>query len=246
MKMCVPGFRGKLYRLGAPALALILWLPLLAAAQNPPPDQKPQNPPPSASEKKTPPTPNQEEKTPPASAPAASPGQLQLETPEAVQPAAPAAKPQEQPKLVNPAVPVAPAPEEHKPTIESIIIRGNRRIPAATLRARIFSHSGDVYDETALERYFMALWNTGFLDDVRLEVADAPDGNKVITFYVREKKLVRSIDYKGLSSVEQSDVLDAFKKEKVGLSIESQYDPVVIKHAEVVLQELLAAHSKMF
>ncbi len=90
------------------------------------------------------------------------------------------------------------------------------------------------------------LWNTGFLDDVRLEVADAPNGNKIITFYVREKKLVRSIDYKGLSSVEQSDVLDAFKKEKVGLTIESQYDPVMIKHAEVVLQELLAAHGKMF
>ena len=92
----------------------------------------------------------------------------------------------------------------------------------------------------------MALWNTGFLDDVRLEVADAPNGNKIITFYVREKKLVRSIDYKGLSSVQQSDVLDAFKKEKVGLTIQSQYDPVVIKRAEVVLQELLAAHGKMF
>ncbi len=92
----------------------------------------------------------------------------------------------------------------------------------------------------------MALWNTGFLDDVRLEVADAPDGNKIVTFYVREKKLVRSIDYKGLSSVQQSDVLDAFKKQKVGLSIQSQYDPVVIKRAEVVLQELLAAHGKMF
>ena len=136
--------------------------------------------------------------------------------------------------------------EAHKPTIESIIIRGNRRIPAGTLRAHIFSHPGDIYDEVALERDFMALWNTGFLDDVRLEVADAPDGNKIITFYVREKKLVRSIDYKGLSSVEQSDVLDAFKKEKVGLTIESQYDPVMIKHAEVVLQELLAAHGKMF
>src|SRR5208337_2041268 len=37
-----------------------------------------------------------------------------------------------------------------------------------------------------------------------------------------------------------------FKKMKVGLSIQSQYDPVVVKHAEVVLQGLLAAHGKMF
>ena len=232
-----------LFRLGAPALALVLWLPLLAAAQNPPPDQKPQNPPPPVEKKQTPPPPQQEEKK--ASEPA--PGQLQLETPEALQPPkTPAAKPQEPSKRGTPTAPVAPVPEEQKATIESIIIRGNRRIPAGTLRARIFSHSGDPYDEVALERDFMALWNTGFLDDVRLEVADAADGNKIVTFYVREKKLVRSIDYKGLSSVEQSDVLDAFKKQKVGLSIQSQYDPVNIKRAEVVLQELLAAHGKMF
>jgi len=171
-----------------------------------------------------------------------------LETPEVAPPPAqkPGEKPQQPPKLTTPTAPAQPPQEEHKPLIDSIIFRGNRRIPISTLRARIFSQKGDVYDENALERDFMALWNTGFLDDVRLEVADAPNGNKIVTFYVREKKLVRSIDYKGLSSVQQSDVLDVFKKEKVGLSIQSQYDPVVVKRAEVVLQELLAAHGKMF
>ncbi len=226
-----------MYPLGTAALALLMWFPLLSFAQNPPPDQKtPKNPTPPASEKQP---------AAPANPQEPPPGQLKLENPEA--PPAPPPQTQEIPKLSNPTAPVAPpAPEVHKPTIDSIIIRGNRRIPAMTLRARLFSHPGDVYDEAALERDFMALWNTGFLDDVRLEVADAPNGNKIVTFYVREKKLVRSIDYKGLSSVEQSDVLDAFKKEKVGLSIESQYDPVVIKHAEVVLHDLLAAHGKMF
>jgi outer membrane protein insertion porin family len=245
MKLCVPGLRGKLYRLGVPALALLLWLPLTATAQNPPPDQKSQNPP--STQNPTPPAPapapqNPSEKNPQEPAP----GQIQLETPQAPAAPKPGEQPQQAPKMTTPTAPAVPPQEEHKTTIEEIIIRGNRRIPASTLRARIFSQKGDVYDENALERDFMALWNTGFLDDVRLEVGDAPDGNKIITFYVREKKLVRSIDYKGLSSVEQSDVLDAYKKEKVGLSIQSQYDPVIIKRAEVVLQELLAAHGKMF
>ncbi len=102
--------------------------------------------------------------------------------------------------MTNPSAPPTAPQEEHKPTIEGApIFRGNRRIPASTLRARITTRAGDVYDEGALERDFMALWNTGFLDDVRLEVADAPNGNKIVTFYVREKKLVRSIDYKGLN-----------------------------------------------
>ena len=243
MKLRVPGLRGKLDRLGSPALALILWLPLVTTAQNPPPDQKTQNPPPAAEKQSSTPQKPAEKK-----APEPAPGQLQLETPEVVPPPAPKQGEQPQPpqKLTTPTAPGAPPQEEHKPTIESITFRGQRRIPVSTLRARVFSHAGDVYDENALERDFMALWNSGFLDDVRLEVADAANGNKAIIFYVREKKLVRSIDYKGLSSVQQSDVLDAFKKEKVGLSIESQYDPVVIKHAEVVLQEMLAAHGKMF
>ena len=239
MKRCVPGRRRRLYQLGVPALALSLWFPLLSTAQTPSPDQKTQNPPPPA----------EKQKPPEKKAPEPAPGQLQLETPEEAKPSTPprpGEKPQKPEGLTTPAAPVAPPQEEHKPTIESIVIRGNRRIPLSTLRARILSHAGDVYDENALERDFMALWNTGFLDDVRLEVADAPNGNKTIIFFVREKKLVRSIDYKGLSTVQQSDVLDAYKKMKVGLSIQSQYDPVVIKRAEVVLQDLLAAHGKMF
>ncbi|MBZ5515986.1 MAG: outer membrane protein assembly factor BamA [Acidobacteriia bacterium] len=156
-----------------------------------------------------------------------------------------------QPKAAPPAPgeraikPAMPGEEQKPNVIEDIIFRGNRRIPAATLRARILTHKGDVYDESALERDFMALWNTGFLDDIRCEVTDGEKG-KIVTFYVREKKLVRSIDYKGLSTVQQSDILDEFKKRKVGLSIQSQYDPVIIKRAQVVLQDLLAAHGRQF
>ncbi|MBZ5562949.1 MAG: outer membrane protein assembly factor BamA [Acidobacteriia bacterium] len=168
-----------------------------------------------------------------------APQNLQLETPKqapAQQPPAEKAAPAAQ----------APAAPPHEPTVESIIFRGNRRAPAATLRARIFTHQGDVYNEGALERDFMALWNTGYFDDIRLEATDTKDGNKILTFFLREKKLIRSIDYKGLSTVQTSDVLDEFKKRKVGLSIQSQYDPVVIKRAEVVLEQMLAAHGRQF
>ncbi len=170
--------------------------------------------------------------------PEQKPDQLQLETPEV-------APPQE---LETPKPPEAAVPAVEEPRaeiIEEILFRGNRRVPAATLRARIFSHPGDVYNENALERDFMALWNTGFLDDVRLEVTDGEKG-KIVTFFVREKKVIRSIDYKGLSSVQQSDVLERFKERKVGLSIQSQYDPVVIKRAQVVLKQLLAERGRQF
>ena len=44
----------------------------------------------------------------------------------------------------------------------------------------------------------------------------------------------------------QSDILDRFKKAKVPLSVESQYDPTKIKRAEVVLRDLLAEHGHQF
>jgi outer membrane protein insertion porin family len=173
--------------------------------------------------------------------PAAPPQKLQLETPKE----APA--PQKAPQLTTPVAPAQPpAQPAAQATIQSIKFTGNHRITTTVLRARIFSRQGDVYNESALDRDFMALWNTGYFDDIRLEVTDSEKGEKIVVFFVREKKLVRSIDYKGLSSVQTSDVLDEFKKKKVGLSIQSQYDPVTIKRAEVVLQDMLSAHGKMF
>ena len=129
--------------------------------------------------------------------------------------------------------------------IEQIVIQGNRRIPAETIRARMFTKAGDVYDQQALERDFNSLWNTGYFDDLRIE-REASAKGWIIHVYVKEKPTIREIKYVGLSSVSQSDVLDKFKERKVGLTQESQYDPTKVKHAEVVVKELLAAHGHQF
>ena len=129
--------------------------------------------------------------------------------------------------------------------ISSIVIHGNRRIPADTIRARMFSKNGDVYDQAALERDFNSLWNTGYFDDLRIEREPSAKG-WIIHVYVKEKPTIREINYTGLSSVSQSDVLDKFKERKVGLTQESQYDPTKVKRAEVVIKELLAAHGRQF
>ena len=129
--------------------------------------------------------------------------------------------------------------------IQEIQIHGTRRIPAETVRARIFSRAGDVYDEAALQRDFNSLWNTTFFEDVRFEREEAPKGWR-IHIYVKEKPTIRAIEYKGLNSVSVSDVLDRYKERKVGLTIENQYDPTKIKKAEVTLKELLSEHGRQF
>jgi outer membrane protein insertion porin family len=130
-------------------------------------------------------------------------------------------------------------------TIDQIRVIGNRRIPKETILARMFTHPGDTYDPVSIERDFNSLWNTGYFEDLRLEREDSEHG-VILDVFVREKPTIRDIIYKGNNSVTNSDILDAFKKEKVGLSVESQYDPTRIKHAENVIKELLATHGHQF
>jgi outer membrane protein insertion porin family len=129
--------------------------------------------------------------------------------------------------------------------IVEVVPHGNRRIPAETIKARIFTHAGDIYDQAAIERDFNSLWNTGYFEDIRFEREQTPKG-WILHIYVKERPTIREINYVGLSSVSKSDVLDRFKEAKVGLSVESQYDPTKVKKAEVTIRQLLAEHGRQF
>ncbi len=104
---------------------------------------------------------------------------------------------------------------------------------------------GDQYDPISVERDFNSLWNTGYFEDLRIEREDSEKG-VILNVYVTEKPTIREINYKGLNSFSVSDVLDRFKKEKVAISVESQYDPTKVKRAESVLREMLAEHGHQF
>jgi len=129
--------------------------------------------------------------------------------------------------------------------VSEISVTGNRRIPADTVRARIFTKPGDLYDAAALERDFNSLWNTGYFEDIKFSREQTPKGWRIIV-QVKEKPTIREINYVGLSSVSNSDVLDRFKLEKVGLVVESQYDPTRIKKAENSIKGLLSEHGHQF
>ena len=129
--------------------------------------------------------------------------------------------------------------------IVGIEVHGNRRIPQETIKARIFTHAGDVYDQAAIDRDFNSLWNTGYFDDIRIEREETPKGS-ILHIYVKERPTIREINYTGLNSVSTSDVLERFKEAKVGISQESQFDPTKVKKAEVTIKELLSEHGRQF
>ncbi len=207
-----------------------------AQTQTQPPPVKPANPFETVGQPGT---------TPPQAAPQTAPKPAAP----AVQP--PAQAPAQQPALEKPAAapaaPVAPAgPAVAENVIETIQFRGARRVPQDTLRALIFSKVGDFYNEDTLRRDFVALWNTSRFDDIKLEREPGDRGGIVITFVVTERPVVRDIKYEGAKSVTTSDILDRFKERKVGLVVESMYDPNKVNRAAVVLKELLAEHGRQF
>jgi outer membrane protein insertion porin family len=168
------------------------------------------------------------------------------------QPPTPAPRPPQPPagptiETVKPAAPEA-GPQQNQSfedVVENIEFRGVRRVPADTLRAMIFTKRGDKYDPDQLHRDFMALWNTGRFDDIRIEREMGKTG-WIIRFVMVERRVIRSIKYDGNKSVSTSEILDRFKERKVGLSVESQYDPNKIQRAKNVLQEYLAERGRQF
>ncbi|HXJ42749.1 MAG TPA: outer membrane protein assembly factor BamA, partial [Bryobacteraceae bacterium] len=168
-----------------------------------------------------PPQPQQPTQQPPAQQ---QPGQPQLEAP-------------------KPNAPEGPAPAGN--VIESIEFRGARRVQQDFLRSIIGTRKGDIYNEDAMHRDFMLLWNTGRFDDIRLETEQGKTGI-ILRYVLVERRVVRTIKYENMKSVTVSEVLDRFKERKVGLSVESQYDPNKVQRAAVVLKEYLAERGRQF
>ncbi len=175
----------------------------------------------------------------------ANPFESVPQAPKTTTPQAPPAereKPQfEAPKSATEAPPKGPV----KDIVEAIEFRGSRRVPQETLRALIFTKKGDQYDEDALRRDFMALWNGGRFDDIRME-REAGNAGWIIRFVLTERRVVRSIKYDGMKSITVSEILDRFKERKVGLSVESQYDPNKVQRAANVLKEYLSERGRQF
>ena len=208
-------------------------------AQQPPPGQ--QQPPPAQPAPAQPPAP-QQKKNPFEAIPAEQAKPAETQQPPATPATPPAQRPQlEAPKQAETAAP----PTGQGQVIEGFEFRGAKRVPQDTLKALINSRAGDLYSEETLRRDFMALWNTGRFDDIRLETEPGRTG-LLVRFVVTERRVIRSIEYPGAKSVTVSEILDRFKERKVGLSVESQYDPNKIQRAAVVLKEYLAERGRQY
>ena len=127
--------------------------------------------------------------------------------------------------------------------VESVDITGNRRLRKDDVLYYVQTRAGDPFNEQQVQRDLQAILALGFFDktSTRVLTEEGARGGVNVIFEVKELPIIRDLQFEGLKSVPESDVLKAFRERRVGVSKESIYDPVKVRNATRVLKELLAA-----
>ena len=127
--------------------------------------------------------------------------------------------------------------------VESVDIQGNRRLRDEDLLYYIKTRPGDVFNQAQLERDLKELLSLNFFDKTKTRVLTEPGvrGGVNVIFEVRELPIIRDLQFQGSSAVAESDILKAFREQRVGISKESTYDPVKARNAARILRELYAS-----
>ncbi len=128
--------------------------------------------------------------------------------------------------------------------VESVDIINNRRLRKDDILYYVQTRPGDPYNEQQVQRDLQTILGLGLFDKTatRVLTEEGARGGINVIFEVKELPIIRDLQFEGLKSVPESDVLKAFRERRVGVSKESIYDPVKVNNAIRVLKELLAAH----
>ena len=124
--------------------------------------------------------------------------------------------------------------------VEAIQFTGNRRIPDDSMRLWVQTREGDPFSKDLVARDLRTILAQGYFDDAKVFTEDGPRGGLIVIFEVHEFPVILDIDYPGLKSVTQSDVLEEWRKKSIGLSKEAQFDPVKATRAAAIIKDLLA------
>lgn len=98
--------------------------------------------------------------------------------------------------------------------------------------------------EKVLLEDFDRLWRTNFLDDLSIDVRDAPYPNGVIgkhiTFVMEERQRVKIVDYQGTKLLESTKIDEKLREEASQIRLDSFIDPALVRKVEGIIRGMLA------
>jgi outer membrane protein insertion porin family len=104
--------------------------------------------------------------------------------------------------------------------------------------------------ERTLLEDFKRLWATNFLDNLRIEVLDAPYDNGVmgkrIIFHMEERPRVKIVDYLPGDKVDRTKIDEKMKEAGVALRLDSFLDQGAVRRVEGIVRSLMAEKGHQF
>ena len=127
--------------------------------------------------------------------------------------------------------------------VESVDFQGNRRFRDDDLLYYVKTRQGDVYSPAQLELDLKKLLTLDAFDKTESKVltTEGERGGVNVIFEVKELPVIRDLQFKGLKAVPESDILKAFREQRVKISKESVFNPVNAQRGIRVIREALAS-----
>ncbi|HKC58838.1 MAG TPA: outer membrane protein assembly factor BamA [Myxococcales bacterium] len=133
---------------------------------------------------------------------------------------------------MTPAEAAAPVPDTG--VITKINVQGNRRVEADAIRAALPLKPGDTFDRRKLKDALLAVWKTGYFNDIKLDVSAVPPPGTgyQLTVLVSEKPAVREIKLEGNAELSRDDL-----KETIEVKQFQILDPEGVRKSAKKMQE---------
>ena len=97
---------------------------------------------------------------------------------------------------------------------------------------------------------YQRLWDTGFLNDLWVEVIDTPYDNgvpaKTVIFNMEERERVKIVTYEGSEVLKTEDILENLEQQGVTLRMDSFVDPETIRRVKAIVRQGFQAQGYMF
>jgi outer membrane protein assembly factor BamA len=126
--------------------------------------------------------------------------------------------------------------------VESVVVIGYRRLTKADIRVHIKTRSGQWFSNERIRRDLEAILATNLFDKRGTRVTTEPglEGGVIVVFEVVEMPLLSAVSFTELRVIEASQIFEALCKKGISLEKDTVYDPVKVRAAERVIQDLFA------
>jgi outer membrane protein insertion porin family len=123
--------------------------------------------------------------------------------------------------------------------IEKIVLEGNDRLTQDAFLALTSLRPGDVYDEDRIRQEFQKIWSSGLLEDLTIDEQDGATG-KILTFKIKERPIIASVEFTGSKSLTSSTILDKLKENNADIKTGTVLDFTKVKKTEAALRFMAA------